>query len=275
MRIAVVPATYNRPDALAALFEGYLAQDYANFEIVVADDGSGPETREVIQRYKARAPFRIDHAWQKNEGYRAAMIRNQAVARADADYIIYTDEDCVPLPDFLSRHAQLAEPGWFVAGNRVNTTQAFSERILAEKLPIHAWTLRQWLQCRLRGKINRALPLLRLPDGRYRKLRPRRWKGAKTANLAAWKRDLIAVNGMDEGYSGWGLEDSDLVVRLIRAGVLHKSGRCACPLIHLWHRKQDRSRLPENRQRLEEILSSSRIEARIGLAQYLRPRGTA
>ena len=93
MKIAVVPATYNRPDALAALFEGYLAQDYANFEIIVADDGSGPETREVIQRYKARASFRIDHAWQQNKGYRAAVIRNQAVARTDADYIMLRGVD--------------------------------------------------------------------------------------------------------------------------------------------------------------------------------------
>jgi glycosyltransferase involved in cell wall biosynthesis len=269
MKIAVIPATYNRPDALAALFEGYLAQDYASFEIVVADDGSGPETKEVIRRYNARAHFRIDHVWQENKGYRAAAIRNQAVARSDADYIIYTDQDCVPLPDFLSRHARLAEPGWFVSGNRVNTTQAFCERILAEKLPVHTWTLRHWLQRRLRGEINRVHPLLQLPDGHHRKLNPRRGKGAKTSNLAVWKRDLITVNGMDEEYAGWGLEDSDLAIRLIRSGVLHKNGRYACPLIHLWHRIQDRGRLPENEKRFEELLSSSRIGARVGLAQYL------
>ncbi|HXF65260.1 MAG TPA: glycosyltransferase family 2 protein [Burkholderiales bacterium] len=269
MRIAVIPATYNRPEALAALLEGYLAQDYPDFEIVVADDGSGPQTQEVIRRYQARARFRIGHVWQENRGYRAAAIRNRAVACTDADYIVFTDQDCVPLPDFLSRHARLAEPGWFVSGNRVLTTERFAQRILAEKLPIHAWTLPQWLRCRLRGDINRVHPLLRLPDGRFRKLHPRRWQGARTANLAVWRRDLVKVNGMDEGYSGWGLEDSDLVIRLIRAGVLHKSGRYACPVIHLWHPEQDRSRLPQNRQRLEEILSSPRIEARSGLLQYL------
>lgn len=268
MKIAVIPATYNRPDALAALLEGYLTQEFADFEVIVADDGSGPATREVIRRYQARAHFRIDHVWQKNKGYRAAAIRNQAVARTDADYIIYTDQDCVPLPDFLSRHAQLAEPAWFVPGNRILTTQLFAERIIAEELPIHTWTWRQWLQCRLRGEINRILPLLPLPDGRFRKLHPRRWKGAKTANLAVWKHDLIAVNGMDEEYAGWGLEDSDLVIRLIRAGVRHKSGRYACALIHLWHHEQDRSRLRENRTRLDAMLRSERTIASRGLSQY-------
>jgi glycosyltransferase involved in cell wall biosynthesis len=269
MRIAVIPATYNRPDALAALFEGYLTQDYSDFEIIVADDGSGPETQDVIRRYQQRARFRIDHVWQENKGYRAAAIRNQAVARTRADYIIYTDQDCVPLPDFLSRHAQLAEHAWFVAGNRILTTRAFAERILAERLPVHTWPLRQWLRCRLRGEVNRVHPLLRLPDGLHRKLHPQRWRGARTANLAVWRRDLVAVNGMDEQYEGWGLEDSDLVIRLMRAGVRHKSGRYACPLIHLWHREQDRGGLAENQKRLEEILSSQRTEALMGVNRYL------
>jgi glycosyltransferase involved in cell wall biosynthesis len=269
MRIAVIPATYNRPDALAALLEGYLAQDYPDFEIVIADDGSGPDTRQVIERYRARARFRIEHVWQENRGYRAAAIRNRAVARTAADYIVFTDQDCVPLPDFLWQHARLAEPGWFVAGNRVLTTRAFAQRILSEQLPIHRWELAQWLACRLRGEINRVHPLLRLPDGPWRKLHPRRWQGARTANLALWRRDLVRVNGLDEGYSGWGLEDSDLVIRLIRAGVLHKSGRYGCPVVHLWHPEQDRGSLPENQRRLEEILASSRIEARCGLARHL------
>jgi glycosyltransferase involved in cell wall biosynthesis len=268
MRIAVIPATYNRPDALAALLEGYLAQDYPDFEIIVADDGSGPATREVISSFQARASFRIDHVWQENKGYRAAAIRNQAVARAQADYIVYTDQDCVPLPDFLSRHARLAEPGWFVAGNRILTSQAFAERVLAQRLPIHSWTPRQWIRCRLRGEINRVHPLLRLPDGSGRKLDPRRWRGARTANLAVWRRDLVAVNGMDEDYEGWGLEDSDLVIRLIHAGVRHKSGRYACSLIHLWHREQERLRLAEKNARLDALLNSERTLAGRGLSQY-------
>jgi glycosyltransferase involved in cell wall biosynthesis len=269
MRIAVIPATFNRPDALAAQLEGYLAQDYRDFEIVVADDGSGPQTREVIRHYQARAPFRIDHVWQENRGYRASIVRNRAVALARADYIVYTDQDCVPFPDFLSRHARLAERGWFVAGNRILTSEAFAGRILTQRLPVHEWTYAQWVRCRLRREVNRLTPLVRLPDAPFRKLHPRRWRGAKTANLAVWKDDLLAVNGMDEEYAGWGLEDSDLVVRLIRHGVRHKSGRFACPVVHLWHPEQDRSRLPENERRLKVILGSDRIAAPLGIDQYL------
>lgn len=268
MHIAVVPATYNRPDMLTALFEGYLAQNYHDFEIIVADDGSSEATRDVITRYQQRASFRITHVWQENRGYRAATIRNQAVAQSEADYIIFTDQDCVPRPDFLSNHVRLAERGWFVAGNRVLLSEAFTQRILAGSIPIHDWGMAQWIYSRFRGDINRVQPLLMLPNGSWRKLHRSRWRGAKTCNLAAWRDDLMLVNGMDESYSGWGLEDSDLVIRLIKAGVGHKSGRYACPVFHLWHREISRSNLEENHQRLQQVLSSTNTRALKGMDKY-------
>jgi GT2 family glycosyltransferase len=95
-----------------------------------------------------------------------------------------------------------------------------------------------------------------------------RWRGANTCNLALWRKDFERVNGFDESYSGWGLEDSDLVVRLFHAGKQHKSARCAAPLFHLWHPENDRSRLDENRRRLDAVLASDRTIAQLGLDQY-------
>jgi GT2 family glycosyltransferase len=269
MRIAVVPAVYNRPDMLTALFEGYLAQEYRDFEIVIADDGSRPETKEVIERYQGRATFRIGHVWQENTGYRACTIRNKAVAQSDADYIIFTDQDCVPRPDFLSNHARLAEPGWFVPGNRVLLAESFTQQLLKNSEFGHDWRLAHWFVRRLRGDINRLSPLVRLPAGSWRKWCPGRWRGAKTCNLAVWRDDLLRVNGMDESFTGWGMEDSDLVIRLLRAGVRHKSGRFAVPVLHLWHKENDRSKLKENQRRLQQSLSATHIRAVKGVDQYL------
>jgi hypothetical protein len=126
----------------------------------------------------------------------------------------------------------------------------------------------RWLAAWARRDVNRVLPLLALPDGAFRKCTPSRWEGVKTCNLSAWRADLISVNGFDESYSGWGLEDSDLVIRLIHAGVRHKSARFAAPVFHLWHRENDRGQLAENRRRLQEILSSQRTSAVTGLDQY-------
>ena len=90
-----------------------------------------------------------------------------------------------------------------------------------------------------------------------------------TCNLSAWHSDLLQINGFDESYSGWGLEDSDLVIRLLRSGVKHKSARFAAPVLHLWHRDHDRGGLAENRRRLQDLLHSERIAAEQGVARYL------
>lgn len=270
MRIALITTTYNRPDALAAVLEGCLKQTDPDFEVIVADDGSTRDTSDRVSVYKARAPFAIKHVWQEDAGFRAAAIRNRALAATDADYIVFIDGDCVPPPDFLANHRRLAERGWFLSGNRLMLTKAFSEQVLRDKLPIHLWRIGDWLRARWRGQVERLLPLVQLPDmGWLRKLLPNRWQGAKTCNLSAWREDLLRVNGLDESYTGWGLEDSDLVIRLLRAGVRSKSARFFAPVFHLWHSENDRSHLAENRRRLQEVLQATHVRAVKGADQYL------
>lgn len=269
MKTAVIVTTYNRPDALAAVLAGYQSQEDAAFELVVADDGSTGATRAAVDAFKEYARFPVRHVWHEDRGFRAAAIRNRAVAATQADYIVFSDGDCVPPPYFVAQHKRLAEPGWFVAGNRALLSAQFSERVLHERIPIHKWSRANWLAAWLKRDINRWLPLITLPDGGFRKRAPQRWEGVKTCNLAAWRPDLIQVNGLDETYSGWGLEDSDLVIRLLHAGIRHKSARFAAPVFHLWHSENDRSRLAENQRLLDELLASSRSVAALGIGQYL------
>lgn len=269
MKLAVIVTTYNRPDALSAVLDGYAAQDTTAFELIVADDGSTDETRELISQRAKKAPFPVRHVWQEDRGFRAAAIRNRALAQTQADYVIFSDGDCVPPRRFVRRHRALAERGCFVAGNRILLSERFTAEVLRRHIPIYEWSTGQWLAAWLRRDVNRALPLLELPDGAFRKRTPHRWKGVKTCNLSASRDDLLAVNGLDESYAGWGLEDSDLVIRLLRAGIRHKSARFAAPVFHLWHREFDRSRLAENRRRLDEVMRSARIEALNGVRQYL------
>ena len=268
MHTAVIVTTYNRPDALSAVLAGYQAQRDAEFELLVADDGSTDDTSREIAAFKARARFPVTHVWHEDRGFRAAAIRNRALAATGADYIVFSDGDCVPGPRFVAQHRKLAERGWFVAGNRVLLSAEFSNRVLRNQLPIHEWTLGAWLMAWAKRDINRWLPLLALPDGAFRKSAPQRWEGVKTCNLAAWREDLLRVNGLDETYSGWGLEDSDLVIRLLHAGVQHKSARFAAPVFHLWHAENDRGRLAENQRLLDALMQSRRSVAELGVSRY-------
>lgn len=255
--VAVILTTYNRPDALSAVLEGYLAQRDKDFELLIADDGSTDETREVVMSYQRRAPFNIVHVWHEDRGFRAAAIRNRALEKTVADYVIFSDGDCIPLPDFVAGHRRLAEKGWFLVGSRILLSEEFTTRILKERLPVHTFSPSQWVKVRLEGRINRILPLLPLPlFSSLRKLAAQKWEGAMTCNLSAWREDLSRINGFDESYEGWGLEDSDLTIRLIRSGLRRKSARFAATVIHLWHPQNPRSSLEENRRRLESVLAN-------------------
>ena len=269
MKTAVIITTYNRPDALAAVLTGYEAQTDQDFELIVADDGSTSETFVVVQAHQRRSRESVRHVWQEDRGFRAAAIRNRAVASTTADYIIFTDGDCIPSRQFVQAHKRLAEPGFFLGANRVLLSEAFTRQVVEKKIPVHAWGWGQWARSWVQRGVNRLLPLMTLPDGWFRKWNPDRWEGIKTCNVSIWRSDLIRVNGLDESYEGWGLEDSDLVIRLLRAGTKHKSARFAASVFHLWHPEHDRTQLEENRKRLNFLLGAHDTRAAVGLDRYL------
>ncbi|MDA1017169.1 MAG: glycosyltransferase family 2 protein, partial [Planctomycetota bacterium] len=271
-RITVIITTYNRPDALAAVIQAYFDQTDRNFDMIIADDGSTRDTLDVINDLRTRATFPIQHVWHQDRGFRAAAIRNRALAVTESNYVIFTDGDCIPLPSFVARHRELAEPGWFSVGNRILLTERFTRQVLAKSIPVNRWTKTDWLKARLHGNVNRLLPLAKLPiRWPLRRLRKKRWQGVMTCNMAAWRSDLLRVNGFDEAFSGWGLEDSDLAVRLINAGVYHKSAHYAAPVVHLWHRENTRDNLAENRRRLDEVIRAKRILAKVDIANPEAP----
>ena len=267
-RVSVVVTTYNRPDALAAVLHGLFAQDDRTFEVLVADDGSRDETRLRVEALAREAPVPVTHVWQPDEGFRAGAARNRASTRAQGDYLVFLDGDCVPRGDWIARHRALAEPGWMVAGNRVLLAEAFTRAVLDGGLPVHAWTSAQWREAQRRGDVNRVAPLRALPLGPLRKLAARRWQRVRTCNLGVWRGDFEAVNGFDEAFEGWGFEDSDLAVRLLARGVRRKEGAFATGVLHLWHRENDRRFEGENQRRLRARIASGEVRATRGLDAY-------
>jgi glycosyltransferase involved in cell wall biosynthesis len=264
--ISVIVSTYNRPDALDAVLRSLARQSDGNFEILVADDGSRPDTAAVVKQWQGRIGRRVVHVWHADDGFRLAEIRNRAILAADGAYCVFLDGDCLVRADFVAAHRALAEPGWFVTGNRVLLSRELTERVLSKHLTPECWTNAQWLKSRLSRGINRLAPLVSLPLGPLRKAQARAWRGARGANIAVWRSDLVTVDGFDSGFAGWGREDSDLFVRLIRAGVRRKDGRYATGVLHLWHPDADRARLADNERRLDDILASDRIAASKGLS---------
>ncbi len=276
MKISVVVSTYNRPDALQAVLEGFCHQQASSleWEVIVADDGSSGKTSDVVEAFRDRLSGRLKHVWHEDMGFRLAEIRNRAVMQASGDYLVFLDGDCIPLPDFIAQQAILAEAGWVVAGNRILLGQDFTDVYLKGQVkPVFEWTWLDWGIRRLHGRINNALGWLRLPLPKWRKKRAQDWRLLRGCNIGVWTNDFLAVDGFDATFSGWGYEDSDFAVRLLRDGVKIKNGRFAVPVMHLWHRENDRSQSGENWARFEASLHGSHVRAVSGLSGLLAEHG--
>ena len=264
--MSVIVTTYNREDALEAVLRSLGRQSDRDFEVVVADDGSTAATAAVIDAWKGKVGPRLDHVWHEDRGFRAAEIRNRAILTSRGAYCIFLDGDCIVRPDFVGTHRRLAEPGCFVTGNRILLSRELTARVLREGLTPESWSFGRWLAQRLRGRVNRLSALLHLPLGPLRQLRRHAWRGARSCNLAVWRADLDRVDGFDADYSGWGKEDSDIIVRLLHTGVCRKDGVFATGVLHMWHPEADRARLTENERKLSDSLAGDRIRALRGLS---------
>jgi glycosyltransferase involved in cell wall biosynthesis len=271
--ISLIIATYNRPDALAGVLRSLSRQTDRNFEIVVADDGSEPQTCEVVKEWSAKVGVPLKHIWQEDRGFRLAEIRNRAIAASAGNYLIFLDGDSIARPDFVAAHRRLAEPGFFVGGNRVLLSQALTDEVLAKNLEPEGWSFAAWAARRAGGEINRLLPLLSLPLGLLRKRLANEWEGVRGGNFAFLRADLERVDGFETSFVGWGLEDSDIIIRMIRSGVKRKDGRFATGVLHLWHPEADRSQLAAHRAKLDELLKSDRVRSLRGLSALERDRG--
>jgi len=264
--ISIIVTTYDRADALDAVLRSLSKQSDQDFEVVVADDGSGPATAALVDSWTSRLGVPLKRVWHEHRDFRAGEIRNRGIRASVGHYYIFLDGDCIARPDFVAQHRELAEPGWFVTGNRVLMTEQLTEKVLAETLEPEDWSLRDWIGQRRSGGLNRLAPVLNLPLGPLRKITARGWEGARSCNLAAWYADLDRVDGFDAIFSGWGKEDSDLVIRLINAGVRRKDGRYATGVLHLWHAAADRARLPENERLLTQVIEAKRARAERGMS---------
>lgn len=271
--IAVIVATYNRPDALAAVLRGLREQTDHDFEVIVADDGSRDDTRIAIDRKRAAFPVSLRHVWHCDEGFRLAAIRNKGILGTGADYLVFLDGDCIPQPDFVARHRELATPGRMVTGSRILIGETLTADLLVSERNFFALGTARWLRERLTGGINKLLPLwFKLPAGTFRHDNRFVWRRIKGANLGAWRDDVLRINGFDESFTGWGHEDADFVLRLFNAGVMRTDGAWATEVLHLWHREAKKDQAASNLATVRERMTSGQLRATRGLDE-IGPRG--
>lgn len=207
-------------------------------------------------------PFAVRHVWHEDNGFRLGAIRNKAIAAAEGDYIVQIDGDILLHPRFLEDHKKYARTGSFACGSRVLIGEKLTNDIFRDGIrkitPLTHGILnrKNALRSPFMASVVNAIASSRL-----------KYRGC---NMAFWREDLVAVNGYDENYSGWGCEDHDLVARLINNGVKFLPLRHVAVCYHMWHpsSKEDKS-FDRNNRLLAETRANARIRCEHGLDNYL------
>ena len=225
--VSLIISTFNQPKALAKVLAALPNQTRQPDEILISDDGSNEPTRELVQNFTKNSAVPVKHVWHPHDGFRKTIILNKTVVAATGKYLIFTDGDCVPHPKFVADHALLAESGCWVQGRRCFVREEFKvPEFELGKTPVWIWMLT--------GKITGAAKGVRWPLPVIR--RDTRQRGIIGCNMGFWREDVLAVNGFDEDYVGWGTgEDSDLGTRLYHLGRRRKFVYGRAVTFHLNH----------------------------------------
>ncbi len=263
-KVSLIVSTYNWPLALRKCLESILELRKMPDEVIVADDGSREETKELIDLYKAKFPIPLLHIWQPDEGFQLSKIRNKAFAATSGEYIIQIDGDLILHPYFIEDHIRIAQRGFFLTGSRVILNKNMTKEILEDRF-LHDAGLSD-KKNRLNGMhsfmVQRLLSRVYKTAGRHKFY-------VKGCNMSFWKSDLVKVNGYNESFIGWGREDSELAIRLINAGVKKKFLKMGGIVYHLYHNEASRLQEQANVDLMNRAIKQKTTWCENGMNQYL------
>lgn len=266
-KVSLLLATYEMPKHLELVLAALSRQRFRDFEILLCDDGSGPETRNVVREAARSMAIPLTHLWQENKGFRKCRILNEAIRRSKGELLVFLDADCVPHRDFIGDHFATRESGTFGAGRRVEisarigaklTPRAIRRgyfdrprlRVLLDEFFGETEHWNRTIRWGTNGWVRSALGLDRVVD-------------LKGCNFSVAREDMLAINGFDEAYEGYGREDTDVEIRMLHLGLRRRSLKGIALQFHIWHER--RGFTPANESLLETARTSRRIRCERGI----------
>ncbi|CAL67244.1 glycosyltransferase family 2 protein [Christiangramia forsetii] len=260
MRTALLISTYNWVSALNLVLKSVQNQVRLPDEILIADDGSNKETKELIEFYKKQFSIPVQHVWHEDAGFRKSKILNKTIAASTSDYIIQIDGDCIIHPYFIKDHIEIREKQVFLYGSRVNIHKKGLEMVMRKELSRFSF-FSSLIKKRTR---NIHLPYLRnkyaAKSGFSKKVRG--------CNISYWRKDFLAVNGYNEEIEGWGREDSELIIRMLNSGVKGKRLKYGGILYHIYHKEKSRDHVSANSKIQQKTIEDKRTWCENGVDQY-------
>jgi glycosyltransferase involved in cell wall biosynthesis len=235
MKLSVIISTYKAEEWLHKVLLGYAIQSEQDFEVIIADDGSTDKTKAVIESFRNQFKHPLQHVWQEDNGFRKCKILNKAITVSKADYLLFTDGDCIPRLDFIEKHLFYRQKGYFLSGGYFKLPMAISKAIVDETIQKQDCFKMTWLN---KNGFSLNFKSTKLVRNRFfaafmNWITPtkRTWNGH---NSSAYKSDILAINGFNE-LLDYGGEDREMGERLFNYGILSKQIRYSAICVHLDH----------------------------------------
>lgn len=268
MKTTLLITTYNRPDALEAVLTSVEHQVVKPDQVIVADDGSGEKTLQVIQKFQNKWSIPLVHSWHEDKGFRLAESRNKGLSFVENEYLIMIDGDIVLHPFFVKDHIYHAKKGYFLQGGRALLTEELTTKIL--QTPEKYNTFR-YFQSGLESRFEKRLTTFRcIFLSELWKKESQDLKAIRGCNMSFFYEDIVKVNGFNSDFVGWGREDSEFVVRLFNIGIKRYNIKYAAIAYHLYHREESRDSLPENDKILEDSIKYKKTKCQNGLNKFMK-----
>lgn len=265
-QLSLIIAVYNRPHELRCVLAGCSRQSFTDFEVIVADDGSGPAIKDVVDEAGTKHPFPILHLWHEDQGWRKNVMLNNAIRSSRSDYLVFIDGDCIPSRHFLLDHWNEREPRRVLFGRRVETSERWSQALTVDKVLSGEFESYGWRELwdGLEGTARRLEDGVRITSSLLRTILLRNVDTILGCNFSVWRKDLEAINGFDGLYTGAGCgEDSDVQYRLSLIGVTGKSLRNLAVQYHIHH--PFRTPSPQSLERFERVKRLRQPRCEVGL----------
>lgn len=270
MTLSIIITTYNAPEWLEKVLIGFDHQRFTDFEVVIADDGSGQPTRDLVERYRKKVKYPITHVWHEDEGFRKCTILNRAIIASTSDYLVFTDGDCIPHYDYMKVHAEQREKGYFLSGGYFKLPMNISRLISEEDIRTGRCFDLKWLKKNgLPSSIKNAKLFFNKGFTKVmNRITPTNasWNGH---NSSGWKEDIIAVNGYNE-LMKYGALDRELGERLMNKGIKGKQIRFSAICVHLDHARSYKNQkdIDANKAIREKVKREKIVWAEVGITSH-------
>jgi len=266
MKTSLIITTYNWKEALELVFRSLARQSEFPDEILIADDGSRPDTAAMVTEWAKKLPVPVRHIWQEDIGFRLSRSRNRAIAASTGEYIIIIDGDMILHRDFITDHKRAARKGYFIQGVRLLTEPEMGKRILDEGI-LDLGFFAPHVKRRRHTIRNRFLSWLVFQRKHTNQ------KAIRGSNQAYWKQDLLMVNGFDERMTGWGREDNEIAQRMYNCGIKRRNLKFAALTIHIFHRQRKPEGENPNDKYLRDTINNGVKRCIQGIDQHLDESG--